>query len=162
MNWLDASLSLFGLAAPRWAWIGLGLLMLVEWFLGWSHSVKANSLLGAIARLLHLVLGRIPVLGPLLEAVARPAVVPAQASSPPPIPPAVVGLLLLIGLCSLPGCGGQFRAAFDEHLAADRRSAITTMEAAKRLRAADCQANPGCIDINLRLIEAQASAVVAP
>jgi hypothetical protein len=67
MDWLNAG------SPPHYVWALLGLYSLLEWFLGWSKDVKANSLIGTIAGMLGAVLGKVPGVGPFLALVAAPA-----------------------------------------------------------------------------------------
>lgn len=70
--------------APRWL-IGLvALYAMLEWALGRSDKLKANSTVALVAQFLGFVLGLIPGAGPLLakamEWLARPAGAPAQGA----------------------------------------------------------------------------------
>ncbi len=98
-EWLKSAITLFGLTAPAWMWIVVGLLLLVEHLLGKSKSIKPNSLVSLITDALKAVLSsiplvnklaKVPVIGDLIKALGLalgsdpdPATSPASSATPP-------------------------------------------------------------------------------
>jgi hypothetical protein len=83
-DWMLAN----AIGMPRWGWVLLGLLVLVEKVLGHSEDKRFRSVADSIRNLLGIVLESIPVAGPLLVRVLRAIyVVPKPAAPGLPLPP---------------------------------------------------------------------------
>lgn len=87
--------SLWG--APVWAWFALGGLGTIEWALPKLPWPRARSLGELAANGLLTVLGRFPVLGPILRAIGTPQPV----ASPPPPPDSSLRALLPLAFVAL-------------------------------------------------------------